>query len=200
MSPETPEPQSPTPRQRARRTQTDDKIAAAVLAITRREGLHAVSIDAVAAESGVAKTTIYRRYDNRTEMLNGIAQKWNPPPVKDYPATREGLYGILADLQDVLEKKIGLSLIGGLLVGEQTDLEELHARVVTPNIEHLRKYFRAGEAQGAFRTGMDYEQLVEMIIGGLFVGDALRDELPSCWATDLVGLLWPMISAPQTET
>lgn len=199
MSAQTSEANSPAPRSRARRTQTDDKIATAVLAITRREGLNAVSIDAVAAESGVAKTTIYRRYDNRVEMLNGVAQQLGPPPAKDYPATREGLHEILADLQDTLEKKIGLGLIGGLLSGEHTDLEELHARVVTPNIERLRKYFRTGEAQGAFRAGLDYEQLVEMIIGGLFVGDALREELPSGWATDLVGLLWPMISTPAAE-
>ena len=46
------------------REQTDHKIMKATLAIVISDGVGAVTIEEVARRSGVAKTTIYRRYKN----------------------------------------------------------------------------------------------------------------------------------------
>ena len=48
------------------REQTDHKIMKATLAIVISDGVGAVTIEEVARRSGVAKTTIYRRYRMRT--------------------------------------------------------------------------------------------------------------------------------------
>ena len=47
-----------------RTVSTDKKITAATLALLREGGPQRVSIEAVSAASGVAKTSIYRRYAN----------------------------------------------------------------------------------------------------------------------------------------
>ena len=52
----------------AKKLTTEERIYASVLRIAQREGFSATSIDAVVADSGVAKTTIYRRYADRKEM------------------------------------------------------------------------------------------------------------------------------------
>ena len=53
---------------------TDKKITAAALALLREGGPHRVTIEAVSAASGVAKTSIYRRYANSLEMLEGALE------------------------------------------------------------------------------------------------------------------------------
>ena len=63
---------------------------------------------------------------------------------------------------------------------------------VTP--ERLRSFFARGVDEGKLRPEVDYEQLIEMITGGMFVSDALRDDVPEEWAPNLVALMWPTIS------
>ncbi len=187
-------PRESTPRQTARRSITDEKITQAVLSLIRREGLAAVSIDAVAAESGVAKTTIYRRYDDRAEMLAGVAQQLATPPEKSYAVTSQGLCELLADVQEIFEERVGLGAIGGILGSPRSEIQEWRDRIVGPSLARLRVFFQKGVTRGVLRPDVDYEQLLEMVIGGMFVSDALRGELPEQWSPTLVNLIWPMIS------
>ena len=53
----------------APRREVDAKIAAATLEVLRTRGPRAVTVEAVTAHSGIAKTTIYRRYSDRRDML-----------------------------------------------------------------------------------------------------------------------------------
>lgn len=54
------------------REQTDHKIMKATLAIVISDGVGAVTIEEVARRSGVAKTTIYRRYKNADDLLRRV--------------------------------------------------------------------------------------------------------------------------------
>ena len=51
------------------RKTVDDRIVAATTEILRDRGPLAVTVEAVAAASGVAKTTIYRRYEDRDALV-----------------------------------------------------------------------------------------------------------------------------------
>ena len=57
---------------RPREASVDQRLQAAVLALLRDGGPGAVTMDRVAATSGVAKTTIYRRHPNRGELLTAV--------------------------------------------------------------------------------------------------------------------------------
>jgi AcrR family transcriptional regulator len=54
------------------RTAVDARIEEAALDILRTRGPVAVTIEAVSHASGVAKTTIYRRHENRSSLLRAI--------------------------------------------------------------------------------------------------------------------------------
>ena len=54
------------------REQTDHKIMKATLAIVISDGVGAVTIEEVARRSGVAKTTIYRRYKNADDLPRAV--------------------------------------------------------------------------------------------------------------------------------
>ena len=47
--------------------QRDEAITAAVIELLRTKGPKAVNVEAVAAQAGVAKTTIYRRFRDRED-------------------------------------------------------------------------------------------------------------------------------------
>ena len=54
----------------AQRREVADGIADATLALLRTNGPRSVTVEAVAARSGIAKTTIYRRHRDRRDMLS----------------------------------------------------------------------------------------------------------------------------------
>ena len=53
----------------SRRAETEERILAAASDLLREQGPEAVNVAAVAARSGIARTTIYRRYRDRLELL-----------------------------------------------------------------------------------------------------------------------------------
>ncbi len=59
-----------TPRGERTREATDRKLMRATLQIAVDRGISGVTIEEVARRSGVAKTTIYRRYHNADELLH----------------------------------------------------------------------------------------------------------------------------------
>ena len=50
----------------------DARILSVTLDLLRTKGPRAVSIEAVAATAGIAKTTIYRRYEGRDDLLRAL--------------------------------------------------------------------------------------------------------------------------------
>ena len=63
----------------AQRQDVDDGIADATLALLRTKGPRSVTVEAVAARSHIAKTTIYRRYRDRRDMLSAALSRVTTP-------------------------------------------------------------------------------------------------------------------------
>ena len=57
------------------RERTDSKIMHATLEIIIAQGIGAVNIESVARRSGVAKTTIYRRYANTDDLIRHLRHR-----------------------------------------------------------------------------------------------------------------------------
>lgn len=72
------------------REATDRKLMQATLQIAVDRGISGVTIEEVARRSGVAKTTIYRRYHNADELLREISAMylWSTRTPAQYPAPR----------------------------------------------------------------------------------------------------------------
>ena len=78
------------------REQTDRKIMRATLEIMISKGVAAVTIEEVARRSGVAKTTIYRRYKNADDLLQRIQlEVAGLPDFSDLQPSRSGLQAML---------------------------------------------------------------------------------------------------------
>lgn len=179
---------SSSPRQRARRTETDEKIAQGVFEVLRTRGFNGLTIDSVAAVSGVAKTTIYRRYDDRIDMLRGVIDS---QPIKlqdDYAYSPAGLRELLSDCYSQLQESGDVRAVIGLAAAQTAEIEELRQQLVDPSLDKVRVFFTGAMAEGALRGDIDIQQVIELALGGIVLGSANRGRLDDQWFDGLVDL------------
>ena len=180
---------------------TDKKIEEATLAIALESGVQAVTIDAVAKRSGVAKTTIYRRYSDRDHLLDHVAHSIEfASALPDMEPTRANLVTVISHMRAGFEERLGLARLGHLLSSESAFLRTITDRLVKPHRVQLLGFFQRGVDERVFRPDVDYTMIVDAIVGAMIVGAAHTGEVVDQWAGRLVATLWPTIdlrSAPQ---
>ena len=133
-----------------------------------------LTIEAVAARSGVAKTTIYRRWRDKWElaldavmidMLPGFA---DPVDVGD---TRKELVTFVDGARKNLSAVPSAPAMQGLVSQIATDPElgrVYREQVVEPRREQLRTVIDRGVARGDLRPDTDVRLVHEMMIGPIF--------------------------------
>ncbi len=179
-----------------RRQATDEKIAEAVLRIAIEQAPQAVTFSEVSKTSGVAKTTLYRRYHDRRDMLAAALDQftWIPTYVDDAPLTQAGMVATLRQGVEFIENRLGTRAIGRLLSGDDEFLQELRARVMSPQTEAVQAYFHRGVIAGVLRPDLDYSVLVDVVIGGMIFRRARDGGIEQRWSDEVGAIIWPLIA------
>ena len=115
------------------RERTDSKIMHATLEIIIAQGIGAVNIESVARRSGVAKTTIYRRYANTDDLIRHLTL--TVAPSLDFSAlepSRESLRTVLRRIIDCFDEEFELKAIGVVLSSENDHLRSIAQGVIEP--------------------------------------------------------------------
>jgi AcrR family transcriptional regulator len=175
---------------RPRRAETDRSIGAAALRLLHESGPSGVTVEAVAAESGVAKTTIYRRHADRESVLRAaLAAAIVPPdsPVGDTP--RERIRWALDRTWRQMTDVLGRGGLAAILTNEDTRFTDLFRSVLDPYADALIALIRSDMADGDLRTDLDPETVVSMLVGA-YLGELVRrgrvDEDVSSRCVDLM--------------
>jgi AcrR family transcriptional regulator len=177
---------------------------ARVLAATHRlldeRGVAGLRIDDVVRESGVAKTTIYRRWASLTGLIVAVMEAALGP--RPLPDTGDVEADLMTLTRVVVESMAGtpfaraLPLIG-LDVLQQPELAAAYrARIIDPVREHGIRLVRAGVAQGVFRAGTDPALVVDTVAGLIVYRSAVLHENPS--AVDAVAVTTMMLRSIRT--
>src|SRR5262249_53403873 len=136
--------------------------------------VRALTVEAVAARSGVAKTTIYRRWRDKWElaldavmidMLPGFA---DPVDVGD---TRKELVTFVDGARKNLSTLPSAPAMQGLAsqIATEPELSRVYReQVVEPRREQLRPIVERGIARGDLRPDTDVRLVHEMMVGPLF--------------------------------
>ncbi|MFT4288330.1 TetR/AcrR family transcriptional regulator [Nocardioides sp.] len=96
---------------RPRRTGVEDAVLAATVSLVREQGYAGTTLDAIAREAGVAKTTVYRRWASKGDLaLDALVSIMGDPPVP-------GRDGTLHDAVGWMAGRIGDPEVHALLVG-----------------------------------------------------------------------------------
>jgi AcrR family transcriptional regulator len=178
-------------RGRPRSAETDERIRGAALRLLHDHGPGAVTVEAVAASSGVAKTTIYRRYVDRDDLLRAalaavIGDPGDPPRADPRERIRWALDQTWHQMADVLGP-------GGLaaVVGD-TDrrFTELFRRVLAPYTDALVTLILADVAAGQLRRDLDADATVSLFVGA-YLGELVRrGAVDEAFADRCLHLMW----------
>ena len=180
-------------RGRPRPPETDRLIRDAALELLRSQGPSAVNIDAVASRSGVARTTIYRRYRSRdelmTDLLDGLVEAESPAPTLPVPEK----------LRWVLQRILGLLEHG--IDRDPVFTSALRSRLAE-QLRVLQEAMANDVESGRLDARVDPDTLVGLLFGA-YLAEVLRYGAPRPeWADRTVTLLAPAVStgAPQVNT
>jgi AcrR family transcriptional regulator len=179
--------EQPQRRGRPRQTEVDQRILDAAAATLRERGPAAVHIDEVASRSGVARTTIYRRYRDRAELLTAtmrrVTDQGGPPVEGD---VEDKLRLVLERVRDVIEEGVGRGGLAAVLTGADPEFAQA---LRTALAGHLDPLMRAMSEDPSLRPDLNPDALVNLAFGG-YLGELLRygEERPD-WLDRTVELL-----------
>jgi AcrR family transcriptional regulator len=168
---------APTPRVavargRPRSLRARKAILDATRALVEKGGYSSATIEAIAAKSGVAKTTIYRWWPNRAalvvDLLTEMAASAVPPPSgpDTLGALRKEMRGIAAASDDLMGR-----LLTSLLGEAQADPEVRAAlldRLFHPRSQATAKMIHEGQKSGRLRKDIPAHVAVDLLVGPLF--------------------------------
>lgn len=173
----------------------DRRIVEATLKLLAEQGYSRMSIEAVAAEAGVAKTTIYRRFADKVDLVSAALSEYlaEMAPI-DADSAREEL---VIHLQHNRER-IDPAIPGSLLAEEDANPELLAAfreRVIHPRFEMIAESLRRGVERGELRADLDVDSITQMLVGAFFAHYLHRGRPDEEWPERLVAALWPGLEA-----
>jgi AcrR family transcriptional regulator len=163
--------------------------------LLREVGYARLTIDGVAREAGVARTTIYRRYADKAELVSAAIDSLRQPSKSaDTGDARENL---VAQLENA-RRHFDMSLAGTLLMEEPHDprlIQLFRERMVLPRREVVREVIAQGIDRGQIRADVDVEPVLDLLLGALFAAVMAAGRPGPAWPRRTVDALWPALSA-----
>ena len=132
-------------------------------------GPRGVTVDAVAARSGVAKSTMYRHWPSRTALLidvmsSNMPEIALPPSELDFEAALRQLVG---DVATTLATPEWLALLPALMSLKQhlPEIRDLSDAAEEHRVDVLADIIARGVAEGVLPTGLDAWMVGTVVIG-----------------------------------
>jgi AcrR family transcriptional regulator len=170
----------------------DERIFASTLELLRSRGPSAVSVEAVSAASGVAKTTIYRRYENRDELLRAAVRA--AATAVDIPtelSTKETLRWVLRHARDTIEHVVGRGTVAAVLANEDPQFTSLLLEMIRNTTRPFRENLRERALAGELPADLDIELAMSVLLGAV-VAELIRGRVTDdAWVESVLDLLWP---------
>jgi AcrR family transcriptional regulator len=183
----------PARRGRPRSETADRAILEAALALMARDGYARMSVDAVAAEAGVSKPTLYLRYPSKaalaTAALAHARERTAPQETGD---TRADLIATLRHFRTGVERPFGMALVGTALAEEHHTpelLAQFRENLVEPRRRMLRSVLETGQARGQLPSGADLETAVNALVGSYYGSYLAGSRVPRDWPERAVELV-----------
>jgi len=158
---------------RPRSSEADRAILDTALRLLVEQGYDAMSIEGVAAAAGVGKTTIYRRYPSKRELVvaavSSLAASFEPPP--DSGNVRDDLLAFMRQIFGLFHSGLPFAMAGTLLVKERDDpalMELFRQKIIRPRMEVVARLLRKGMDRGELRPDISPELTAQILAGAVF--------------------------------
>jgi AcrR family transcriptional regulator len=156
-----------------RSARTEKAILDATRELLAEAGVRELTVERVSARSGVAKTTIYRRWRGKDELALAVLIDMveNVVATPDLGDTRKELIRFV----DAAVKILGSTLMGRVMQGLVSELATdpelagaFRRRVVAMRIAEARRLVERGIERGDLRADADVELFHELLFGPVY--------------------------------
>jgi AcrR family transcriptional regulator len=181
---------------------TETAILNATRELLAEAGVRELTVERVAARSGVAKTTIYRRWRSKHELALAVLIDMveNIVMTPDLGDTRKELVRFV----DAAVKVLGSTVMGRVMQGLVSDLatdpelaRAFRERVVALRVAEVRRLLERGITRGDIRADVDVELAHELLFGPVYYRLLLSGApLDKRLASRIVDAVMPVLAAP----
>jgi AcrR family transcriptional regulator len=153
--------------------ETNAKILNATRELLVEHGVQGLTVEGVAARSGVAKTTIYRRFRSKHELALAVLLQMvqEVVAVPDLGDTRAELVAFVNGAVRILGSTIMGRVMQGLVSDLATDRElggAFREQIVAARLAEVRRLIEKGVRRGEFRPEIDPELVHDLLFGPIY--------------------------------
>lgn len=160
---------------RRRNVKSHHAILEATLDRVQEVGYNRLSIEGIAARAGVGKSTVYRWWNSKGELvLEALAEVLTPSPVPDSGDTRRDLTGIVEQAMRLYSQDTGARSIIAGLVSDMNHNADLADTLREQFIEPRRADNRAAVTRAIDRGDLPGDTDIELLIDSLVAPIAYR--------------------------
>ena len=185
-------------RGRRRSPRADAAIVAATLRLLGESGYDALSMEGVAAAAGVAKSTLYRRYPGKAELvvatigaLPELQRITDVVPDRVPERTRDALRELLRGGAAIMATPGAIEAMGALYGGD-IDAElasAVRGRIVGPQVGLVSRRIDDGIGRGEVRPDAPVEAAVDAAWGALLARSSRGLPIDDAWLEDLLTVI-----------
>lgn len=172
---------------------TDKRILRSVLDIALSKGEHAVTMESVSKQSGVAKTTLYRRYKNCADMLaqleKGVESRDFGP--SGFEATPAGLEKYALWLETTYADYITVPEMASLMFARTPFLMAVGHKILSELVTGMIRLIEEGQRAGAFLSRTKPELAADLIVGGVLFAAQGTGEITQAMIHDAITAVFP---------
>jgi AcrR family transcriptional regulator len=134
-------------------------------------GPNAVTVDSIVHRSGVAKSTIYRHWESRDDILVSVIESCAPaiptpdPDTAVVPALRQVVQAMADALNDPEWARVLPALL--MLKNHESGIAAMNDRLEHEQEMALIGLLKRGAAEGVLRPDLDAQEAVAMLVGPL---------------------------------
>lgn len=161
----------PTRQEDPRVARSRQAILAAAVSLLEAHGFNGATIEAIAARSGAAKTTIYRHWPQKKDLLLAAVESVVPQAQSlDRGHVRDDVGGFVKDLIDVLSTPPLAGIIPAMIEAAErsADVERLLADFTAQRREPLLIAVEGAKERGEIRADCEAETVAALLLGPLF--------------------------------
>lgn len=178
--------------------EADAAILDATMRLLGEAGYARLTIEGVSAAAGVAKTTIYRRYGDKADLVAAALARVRvldaPPATGD---ARADMVSLVRRFQALMQSPARTML--ATLLAEEHHSPELLARfrerLIEPSRAQARAALEAARERGEIRADADLDLIMDMLAGSYFTRHLAGVPVATTTAEELVDTVWCGIAA-----
>jgi AcrR family transcriptional regulator len=198
----------PEPRRRGGRyldSSRDPVLRRAALDLLAEVGYDRLTMDAVAARARAGKTTIYRRWQSKAELVvDSLNSLKGGPEIPDTGSLRQDLRAMAESLTSA-ESQFGAQVTVGMVSALAHDAElrqVFREKFVAPRTAGFRSVFERAVARGEMPDGHDLDLLARLLPALALQQLVLAGELPDAQFAYRImeEVIYPLATAPVAST